>query len=304
MHEETRTTPPRALIAGCGDIGLRVAQRLRKAGGEVTAILRDPQKRAALDAIGAEVRIEDLDRPQDAGDWPWLFWFAPPPAEGDTDARLRNWLGAQCGTIGRLVYISTSGVYGDCDGRWIDESEPLRPQSARARRRADAEAGLAAWCRGAGAQHVILRVPGIYGPGRWPLQRLHAGLPVLRTEDSPYSNRVHAEDLADAAVLAAWRGRDGAAYNIADGAPTTMADYFLRCARYFGLPEPAVVDRDEARSVFTPAMWSFMEESKRLRIDRARDELGFAPRYPDLAAGLAGADELTMPSRNVGEIPR
>jgi nucleoside-diphosphate-sugar epimerase len=114
---------------------------------------------------------------------------------------------------------------------------------------------------------------------------------VLRAADSPFSNRVHAEDLAVAAVLAAQRGRDGGAYNIADGAPTTMADYFTRCARRFGLPEPPAVDRDEARRALTPAMWSFMEESKRLRIDRARAELGFAPAYPDLEAGLATADD-------------
>jgi nucleoside-diphosphate-sugar epimerase len=291
MSEETRTPPPRTLIAGCGDIGLRVARRLREAGGEVTAILRDPQKRLAVEAAGAAVRIEDLDRPRDAGDWPWLLWFAPPPSEGDRDTRLRGWLGAQRGTIARVVYISTSGVYGDCGGRWIDESEPVRPLSARARRRADPEQGLAAWCRASGAQHVILRVPGIYGPGRWPLQRLRAGLPVLRAEDAPWSNRVHADDLAAGAVLAALRGGDGRAYHIADGAPTTMADYFLRCARHFGLPEPPAVDRATARRVFTPAMWSFMEESKRLRIDRARDELGFAPQYPDLAAGLAAAGD-------------
>lgn len=283
-------SPPRALIAGCGDIGLRVARRLREAGGEVTAILRDPQKRGALEGLGAQVRIEDLDRPQDAGDWPWLFWFAPPPGDGETDTRLRGWLSAQRGSIGRVVYVSTSGVYGDCDGRWIDEREPLKPQSARARRRADAEAALAQWAATAGAATVVLRVPGIYGPGRWPLQRLRSGTPVLRAEESPYSNRVHAEDLASAAVLAAVRGVGGHAYNIADGSPTTMADYFTRCARHFGLPEPEAVGLEEARRRFTPAMWSFMEESKRLRIDRAREELGFVPRYADLAAGLAAGD--------------
>ncbi len=283
-------SPPRALIAGCGDIGLRVARRLREAGGEVTAILRDPQKRGALEGLGAQVRIEDLDRPQDAGDWPWLFWFAPPPGDGETDTRLRGWLSAQRGSIGRVVYVSTSGVYGDCDGRWIDEREPLKPQSARARRRADAEAALAQWAATTGAATVVLRVPGIYGPGRWPLQRLRSGMPVLRAEESPYSNRVHAEDLASAAVLAAVRGVGGHAYNIADGSPTTMADYFTRCARHFGLPEPEAVCLEEARRRFTPAMWSFMEEYKRLRIDRAREELGFVPRYADLAAGLAAGD--------------
>lgn len=282
--------PPRALIAGCGDIGMRVARRLREAGGEVTAILRDPQKRAPLDALGVTIRIEDLDRPEDAGDWPWLFWFAPPPGDGETDSRLRAWLDAQRGHIARIVYISTSGVYGDCGGRWIDEDETLKPVSARAKRRLDAERALEAWCRVSATEHVILRVPGIYGPGRWPLRRLQSGEPVLRAADSPYSNRVHADDLAAAAVLAAHLGTDRRAYNIADGSPTTMADYFTRCARHFGLPEPPVVDRDEARRAFTPEMWSFMEESKRLCIKRAREELGFEPRYPDLSAGLVAPD--------------
>lgn len=278
-----------ALIAGCGDIGLRVARRLRAIGGEVTAILRDPQKRAALDALGAGVRMHDLDRPQDCGDWPWLFWLAPPPATGTRDTRLRGWLEAQRGRIGRVVYVSTSGVYGDCGGRWIDEDEPLKPQSERALRRADAEAALLQWRERVGSQVVILRVPGIYGPGRLPVERLRRRLPVLRADDAPYSNRVHAEDLAAACVLAAQHGGDCRAYNIADGHPTTMTDYFQRCARALGLDPPEEVDRETAQHRFTPQMWSFMEESKRLKIDRARAELGYAPRYPDLDSGLAAS---------------
>lgn len=279
--------PPRTLIAGCGDIGLRVARRLAGSGGEVTGILRDPQKRAALEAAGAQVLIDDLDTPRDAGDWPWLFWFAPPPDAGTTDTRLRRWLAAQRGRIGRVIYISTSGVYGDCDGRWIDEDEPLRPQTDRARRRCDAEAALAVWSAANATEVVVLRVPGIYGPGRLPIERLRKGLAVLRDEDAPCSNRIHADDLADAAVLAAACGRARAAYNVSDGNPTTMADYFRRCAHLLGLPAPETVGLDEARRRFTPAMWSFMEESKRLRTERAQRELGFAPRYPDLERGLS-----------------
>lgn len=294
VNETGRIRP--ALIAGCGDVGLRVARALRRAGGEVTAILRDPQKAGPLQALGAGVRSEDLDRPQTAGDWPWLFWFAPPPPAGTRDTRLRNWLEAQRGRIGRIVYISTSGVYGDCGGRWIDEDEPLKPQTERAQRRVDAEAALQAWRAAGGGEVVILRVPGIYGPGRLPLERLRQGLPVLRDEDAPYSNRVHADDLAAAALLAAQHGRSGATYNIADGQPTTMADYFRRCARLLGLPEPEAVGRDEAQRRFTPAMWSFMDESKRLRIERARRELGFAPRYPDLDAGLPACLESRNPT--------
>ncbi|MGH8447187.1 MAG: SDR family oxidoreductase [Solimonas sp.] len=277
--------PPAALIAGCGDIGLRVAARLRALGREVTAIVRDRQKAAPLQALGAALRIEDLDAPHDAGDWPLLFWFAPPDTRGPQDARLRGWLAAQRGRISRIVYISTSAVYGDCDGRWIAEDAPLAPRSERGRRRADAEAALLDWQAG-GGEAVILRVPGIYGPGRLPVERLRQGLPVIRDAESPYTNRIHADDLAGAALHAAAWGQAGRAYHVADGAPTTMADYFLRCARLLGLPEPPQVGYDEARRLLTPAMWSFMEESKRLQTQRLREELHFTPRYPNLEAGL------------------
>lgn len=278
--------PPRVLIAGCGDIGTRVAQRLQTMGREVTAIVRSRQNAETLRAQGIHVQLADLDQPQDVGDWPLLFWFAPPPASGDGDLRLRGWLAAQRGRIARLVYISTSAVYGDCGGDWIDEDAPIAPGNARGRRRADAEAALQGWQAGGGGERVILRVPGIYGPGRLPVERLQRGLPILRAEEAPYTNRIHADDLAAAALHAAAFGRPGRAYNIADGAPTTMADYFIRCARLLGLPEPAQVSRDEAQRLLTPAMWSFMEESKRLRSARMREELHFTPRYADLDAGL------------------
>ncbi len=253
---------------------------------EVTGILRDPQKQGALRARGAQLLLQDLDQPASAGDWPLLFWFAPPPPQGSTDARLRAWLAAQRGTIARLVYISTSGVYGDCQGRWIDEDEPLKPQTPRAHRRVDAERALAEWSARSGTEVVVLRVPGIYGPGRLPRERLSRGMPVLKAEVSPWSNRVHADDLADAALHAAVYGRAGRAYNVSDGQPTTMADYFTRCAVLLGLPTPSAVDLDEARQVFTPAMWSFMEESKRLRTERLRQELRFQPSFPNLEIGL------------------
>ncbi|NGY04935.1 SDR family oxidoreductase [Solimonas terrae] len=278
--------PSSALIAGCGDIGLRVAARLRAMGREVTAIVRDRQKSGALERLGASVRIEDLDQPQDAGDWPFLFWFAPPPKSGTRDDRLRGWLAAQQGRIARIVYISTSAVYGDCEGRWIDEDAPLRPQSERGVRRVDAEQALRQWRTERDGETVILRVPGIYGPGRMPLERLRKRLPVVRAEQSPFTNRIHADDLATAALHAAVFGRDGRAYNVADGEPTTMADYFLRCAQLLGLPPPPQVTMDEARAALTPAMMSFIDESKRLRTQRLREELRFTPQYPNLAAGL------------------
>ncbi|AXQ31233.1 SDR family oxidoreductase [Solimonas sp. K1W22B-7] len=272
--------PRQAAIVGCGDVGQRVARRLRALGGEVTAIARHPPDMPGLLPLACDLDREPPDLPQ-----PLVFWFAPPPASGDEDPRLRRWLDTRP-PARRIVYISTSGVYGDCGGRWIDEDEPARPLSARAHRRLNAEALLWEHAAAGECEVMVLRVPGIYGPGRLPRERLQQGLPVVREEESPYTNRIHAEDLAQAALHAAAWGRPGRVYNVADGQPTTMCDYFTRCAALLGLPPPPQVSMEEARQRFTPAMWSFMEESKRLRTERLRGELRFTPAYPDLASGL------------------
>lgn len=274
------------LIVGCGDIGLRVAHQLLERGIAVHGQVRGTASAQRLNRAGVTPVIADLDAPPAlaAADYELVFWFAPPPNAGDGDPRLRAWLAHNAPA--RLVYISTSGVYGDCDNRWIDETEPCKPQTPRGRRRVDAEAALADHAERRGTEPVILRVPGIYGPGRLPIERLRAGTPVIDEAESPTTNRIHADDLARAAIAAAERGTPGAAYNVSDGSPTTMTDYFCRCAALLGLPEPPRVSMAEARRTFTPAMLSFLEESKRLLTSKMRDELGVRPRYPDLAAGL------------------
>ena len=275
-----------ALIVGCGDIGLRVARQLLERGIAVHGQVRSTASAQALSDAGIAPVIADLDAPTPgaAETYELVFWFAPPPPSGDGDPRIRAWLAQN--SPKRIVYISTSGVYGDCGNRWIDETEPLKPQTPRGRRRVDAESALADHAERCGTEVVTLRVPGIYGPGRLPLERLRQGLPVIFENESPTTNRIHAEDLAAAAIAAAEHGQAGAAYNVSDGSPTTMTDYFCRCAALLGLPEPRRVSMMEARRTFTPAMLSFLEESKRLLTSRMRDELGFRPRYPDLASGL------------------
>lgn len=271
-------------IIGCGDIGLRVAQRLQQEGRQATGVVRSAQSAARLQAAGVEAVRADLD-----GELPPLagtvLWFAPPPREGDGDARVARFVAA-APPVTRLIYLSTSGVYGDCGGAWIDESAPLQPKSARGKRRVDAEQRLGEWAAASGGALSVLRVPGIYGPGRLPEARLREGTPVLLPEEAPWTNRIHADDLAAAALAVLHGGRPGSAYNIADGSPTTMTDYFRRCARLLGLPEPPALPAAEARRHLSAAMWSFMEESKRLRVDRLREELGFVWRYPDLGSGL------------------
>jgi nucleoside-diphosphate-sugar epimerase len=277
-----------ALIVGCGDVGCRLALRLQARGIAVTGVVRSPSSVAALRRLGITPLLADLDADVIA-DWPpadWLFHFAPPPETGDADPRLVGTLAALRVAPARLVYLSTSAVYGDCEGRWIDETESLKPKSARGQRRLDAERSALAYAREHGSAAMILRVPGIYGPGRLPLQRLNAGAPLVQRDQSPYTNRIHADDLAAAAQRVAELGADGAAYNVSDGQPTTMTDYFQRCARLLGVPPLPEQPLEAALRTMSPMLRSFLEESKRLSNRRLVEELGWQPQYPNLDTGL------------------
>ena len=284
---------PAVLIIGCGDVGRRVAAGERAAGETVTALVRSAHSAARLDAPGLHVARGDLDNPQTLPGLPTrearVYYFAPPPSSGTTDLRLRNFLAtiAPGALPARIVLISTSGVYGNCHGEWVAEERPPRPDTDRARRRLDAEQQLRAWGEAHAVPVVLLRVPGIYGPGRLPERRLRSGEPVLREEESPWSNRVHIDDLTRACLAAGERGRPGAVYNISDGHPTTMTDYFNRVADALGLEHPPQITLAQARTELSEGMRSYLAESKRLDNRRMREELGVEPRYPDLKQGLA-----------------
>ncbi len=280
------------LIVGCGYTGRRVAAGEAAAGNRVTALARSDAAAASLQAAGVNVARGDLDVAQSLTGLPvadaTLYYFAPPPAAGVADTRLRNFLSAIGDTRpARVLLISTSGVYGDCRGEWITEDRPVHPQVDRARRRVDAEQQLRAWCERHAVPAVILRVPGIYGPGRLPEQRLRAGEPVLCEVESPWSNRVHVDDLVRACLAAARYGRAGAVYNISDGHPTTMTDYFNRVADALGLQRPPQITLAQAHTELSAGRQSYLAESKRLDNRRMREELGVEPRFPDLAQGLA-----------------
>lgn len=280
------------LIVGCGDIGRRVAALEQAEGHDVAGSARSARAEALLRELGILPMRMDLDDPTTLSSLDLrdqvLYYFVPPPASGEGDPRLSALLAAinPPHYPKKLVYISTSGVYGDCQGAWIDETHPLKPKSERARRRVAAEELLQAWGRATGAPFVILRVPGIYGPGRLPAERLRAGTPVVCETESPYSNRIHADDLAAVCVAAARYGRSGEAYNVSDGHPTTMTDYFFRVADILGLKRPPTISLEEARRVLSPSMLSFLEESKRLDNRKMLVELQVRLRYPDLQTGL------------------
>jgi nucleoside-diphosphate-sugar epimerase len=280
------------LIIGCGYVGRRLARRYLDVGEEVTGLVRSDESRAALADAGIPAAVCDLATDSlthlalaGAG----VFHLAPPPAKGEVDVHTRRLKVAfsQTGAPRRVVYVSTTGVYGDCGGAWVDETWPPAPGVDRARRRWDAESTLRRWSRETGGELVILRVAGIYGPGRLPLERIRRGLPLVNEAESPYSNRVHVDDLVAACVAAMERGKPGGVYNVCDGNPSTMTDYFFRVADAAGLPRPPVISLEEAAGALSPGMMSYLRESRRLSNRRMREELGVTPRYPDLAGGLA-----------------
>lgn len=217
-----------------------------------------------------------------------LFYFVPPPAYGLHDTRLQTFL--QCldagGPPAVFVYISTTGVYGDCQGGWISEETPVNPMTSRARRRLSAEQQLLQWQQRSSVPLVILRVGGIYGPGRMPRERIRQGQPVLAIREAPYSNRIHAEDLARICQAAAQRACGVHLYNVSDGRPCKMTTYFFRLADYLGMARPPIVSWQAAADAFSPAMMSYLRESRRLSNRRLLAELGVSLRFPELRTGL------------------
>ncbi len=267
----------RLLVAGFGDIARRAAPRLERR----FAVLRLSR------ALGF-----DLDRPEtlalDAADA--VLHCAPPPAQGEDDSRTANLLAAmeKRGILpARVVYVSTSGVYGDCAGRRVDESRAPAPQTARARRRLDAERRLAQWCRPRGVSLVILRAPGIYAADRLPLERLRAGAPVLRAEDDVYTNHVHADDLAAIAARALDDDAPAGIYNASDDTEMKMGDWLDVVADRRGLPRPPRISREQAKGRVPEPLLSFMSESRRLDNRRMKRELDIRLQYPTIHEGLA-----------------
>jgi nucleoside-diphosphate-sugar epimerase len=280
------------LIVGCGHIGRRVAAQLHSRRQHVTGVVRSPARAGQLRSLGIDALCIDLDAVAlsvpGLGEISGLCYFAPPPSSGVRDTRLRRFLEAldEPPFPRRIVYISTSAVYGDCHGEWITEEQPVQPATERGLRRVDAERQLQAWAARHGVEWVILRVPGIYGPGRLPLERLRRGLPVLVETDAPYTNRIHADDLAVICVAALDSDHYDTVYNVSDGHPSTMTDYFFRVADAAGLPRPPVVSREKAQQVLSEGMLSFLQDSRRMDNRKLLHDLRVTLQYPDLEAGL------------------
>lgn len=282
----------RLLIIGCGDIARRALPWLVR-HYRVYAAVRSAAHLCELREMGVTPLLADLDDPHTlkrlAGIGNLILHFAPPQQTGLQDKRTQALLAAlSTGKIlpRRLVYISTSGVYGNCDGAWVSEEHPLRPQTERAQRRADAEARLRRFGRSRRVAVSILRAPGIYAGNRLPLTRLEHGLPLLCKEEDIHTNHIHADDLALIARTALTRGRPGRIYNAADESVLKMGEFFDLLADRLGLPRAPRLPRAEVEQRLSPAMLSFMGESRRLTNRRIKRELAVRLMYPDVSAVL------------------
>ncbi len=279
---------PRLMILGCGDVGMRLLPLLRDRF-RVFAVTTQASRSQALRAAGAIPVIADLDAPGTLVRLSRLaqtiVHLAPPQSDGALDRRTRN-LTAILPDHATLVYVSTSGVYGDCGGAWVDETRPPNPHNPRAMRRVDAEQALRAWARRSHSRLGILRVPGIYAGDRLPVARLQNALPALLADEDVYTNHIHADDLACIIATAIFRLQPGRVYHAVDDSDMKMGDYFDAVADALSLPRPPRLTRDVLRSQVSPTMFSFMSESRRLTNHRVKMELGITLRYPTVSDAL------------------
>jgi nucleoside-diphosphate-sugar epimerase len=284
-----RLAAPRLLVIGCGDVGMRLLPRLR-GHFRIFALTSSRQRFDELRQAGAVPILGDLDQAHTLARLGRLarriVHLAPPASHGEHDSRSRR-LVAILPEGSHMVYVSTTGVYGNCQGAQIDEARPVAPVNARARRRVDAERVLRAWASRSGSRLSILRVPGIYAEDRLPIERLQRGTPALVAEDDVYTNHIHADDLARIIRLALVRGLPQRIYHAVDDSELKMGDYFDLVADAKGLPRPPRLARAQLKAQVTPMMLSFMSESRRLDNLRIKRELGVRLQWPDVQSFLS-----------------
>ena len=271
-------------IIGCGDIGRRVSALYDNQ--IIHAIVRSQNSVDSCQHSNIYPSQIDLDTsytlPREQFNNANVFYFAPPPPTGQNDPRLEAFLNAVGNLPKRIVLISTTGVYGDSKGKWIDENTPINPKADRAQRRASAEQLLQSWASNHNKEFMILRVPGIYAQDRLPLSRLKKGLAVVNENEAGWTNRIHADDLAQACKAAMNCEKKNQIINITDGNPSSMTDYFNRVADYAKLPRPPQISMNEAEATLSEGMVSYLKESRRIRNDKMLEELKIKLKYPTL----------------------
>jgi nucleoside-diphosphate-sugar epimerase len=280
------------LVFGCGYLGERVARRWRSAGHDVTIVTRRAEKAADVTACGFRAIVADVTRPEMLHQLtvPETVLFAigfdrthGQSIEDVYAGSMKNVLAALPDHTGRVVYISTTGVYGSVDGGWVDEQTPPEPQRDGGRASLAAEQLLTT--HPLGQRSVILRLAGLYGPGRVPyLDTLRAGQPIP-VPTRGYLNLIHVDDAAAVVVAAGDLPpfSDGPrVYCVSDGRPVERGDYYREVARQMGAPPPLFIDPDR-----TSPRAARSESNRRVRNAKMLSELGMSLAYPDYRTGLA-----------------
>ena len=267
------------LFVGAGYTGARVLARLPEAvalgrsrpGDERLDLDRDERLRIALPAEYA------------------VIYSVPPASDQPGDPRLGRFLALLPHPPARIVYLSTTGVYGNRDGERVDEGSEPRPESARTERRLAAERLLAEWCTANGTTAVVLRVPGIYGPGRLGTERVREAMPVIRDAEANPGNRIHVDDLATCCIAALSPDVPDGIYNVGDGDHRSGTWFTSEVARQAGLPPPPAISLADAQQTFSPMRLSFLRESRVVDTTKMREVLGVTPRYTNAADGIAAS---------------
>lgn len=272
------------LSLGHGYSAAYLVRRLLPKGWKIAGTTRDPDKFETFHAQGITPLLWDRD-----AILPWLenashvLVSAGPTDTGDpTLALLAPDIAAQAQRLKWLGYLSTTGVYGDAQGDWVDENAPLTPATERGRHRVQAEA---AWSAIADLPLHIFRLAGIYGPGRGPFSKVRDGTARRIIKPGQVFSRIHVEDIAQTLEASMEHPNPGTAYNLCDDDPAPPQDVILHAATLLGVEPPHEIPFDEAN--LSPMARSFYAESKRVRNDRIKADLGIVLKYPDYRAGLA-----------------
>ena len=268
------------VVAGTGYTGHRILERLP--AEEVVGLSRTPVDTAntfyTVDFDNADALPLDIEEP-------YAIIYTVPPG-GDDDTRLQGFLDRLTTAPDRFVYLSTTGVYGDCGGAVVDEDTPVNPGSRLSKPRVAAEDRLREWAAASACGLVVLRVPGIYGPGRLGLDRIREGVPVLAEADANPGNRIHVDDLASCCIAALSKDVPGGVYNVGDGDHRSSTWFSSEVARQAGLPPPPKISRDQAAKEFSPMRMAFLASSRVVDTTRMREVLGVTPMYEDPVEGI------------------
>ena len=285
----------KVFIAGCGYIGRRIAQSYMESGVGVTCMVRSQELASGLETDGFNAIIFSLDDPEAIPTLSLsdtvLFYLVPPPGGGITDSRARNFIAhiSETEKPTKIVYMSATSVYKSVSGDIVTEESPTSPDSAMGKRRLDAEAAFLEYGAAQNVPIIILRVSGIYGPGRLPLMQISQRQPLLNENESGPSNRIHADDLAMVSIAAAKNAVGGDIFNISDGHPSSMTSYFNACADALGLPRQPQVTLGEARLVMSPLMLSYVSQTRVVDNRKMLERLKVKLRYETLTEGLAAS---------------